>query len=67
MKNDIGSIIKSLRNTAGMTQVKLAEKIGVGYQQVLKYESGQSKLTVERLQLIADIFQTSIWLRWQVK
>ncbi len=60
MKNDIGSIIKSLRKAAGISQARLAEKIGVSYQQVQKYESGKSKLKIDRLQQIADAFQVPI-------
>jgi len=56
MGNDIGSIIREMRKAAGMSQMRLAEKIGVSYQQVQKYEKGASKLSVPRLMQIADVF-----------
>lgn len=56
MKKDIGSIIRTMRKSADMSQTRLADKIGVSYQQVQKYEKGASKLTVDRLMQIADVF-----------
>lgn len=35
-----GAIIKNTRKVQGMSQTKLAEKIGVTYQMIQKYESG---------------------------
>ena len=37
-----------------MSQMRLAEKIGVSYQQIQKYEKGQSEITISRLYQIAD-------------
>jgi transcriptional regulator with XRE-family HTH domain len=51
----IGNTIKNARRGAGMSQIDLAEKIGVSYQQVQKYEKGASELTLSRLQQIAEI------------
>jgi len=56
MAHDIGSLIREMRKAAGMSQMRLADKIGVSYQQVQKYEKGASKLSVPRLMQIADIF-----------
>lgn len=39
-----------------MSQMRLADKIGVSYQQVQKYEKGTSKLSVPRLIQISAIF-----------
>lgn len=52
----IGPLIRQLRKGAGMSQMKLAEKMGVSYQQVQKYEKGVSKLNVPRLLQVSDIF-----------
>jgi len=60
MAKDIGSIIRTLRKTAGMSQSRLADKIGVSYQQVQKYEKGLSKLSINRLQLIAEAFNVPV-------
>jgi transcriptional regulator with XRE-family HTH domain len=56
MAHDIGALIREMRKAAGMSQMRLADKIGVSYQQVQKYEKGASKLSVPRLMQIADVF-----------
>jgi transcriptional regulator with XRE-family HTH domain len=53
---NIGSLIREMRKAAGMSQMRLAEQIGVSYQQVQKYEKGASKLSVPRLMQISDVF-----------
>ncbi len=50
----IGGRIKARRLEIGMTQEQLAEKMGVTYQQIQRYENGVNKLNVEQLQIIAD-------------
>lgn len=52
----IGALIKDMRRAAGMSQMKLAEKIGVSYQQIQKYEKGASQLNIPRLFQMADAF-----------
>ncbi len=56
----IGHIIRYHRQRQGITQMQLAERIGVSYQQVQKYENDRSQLTVQRLYLIADALQISV-------
>jgi transcriptional regulator with XRE-family HTH domain len=56
MSKEIGKMIREMRKAAGMSQMQLADKIGVSYQQVQKYEKGASKLNVPRLLQIAEIF-----------
>lgn len=56
ISSEIGSVIRELRKAAGMSQMRLADKIGVSYQQVQKYEKGASKLSVPRLLQFADVF-----------
>lgn len=60
MEKDLGSLIRQMRKSAGMSQMKLADKLGVSYQQVQKYEKGASKLSVPRLLQIADIFSVPV-------
>ena len=57
---DIGLKIKVLRQQAGLSQEKLAEMVGVTFQQVQKYENGQTTLNVIKLQLIAEALQVSV-------
>ncbi|MFV1951774.1 MAG: helix-turn-helix domain-containing protein [Nitrospinota bacterium] len=56
----IGKKIKDRRQEIGMTQEQLAEKMGVTYQQVQRYENGVNKLNVEQLQVIADSLDVPI-------
>jgi transcriptional regulator with XRE-family HTH domain len=50
---DIGKMIRNFRQSAGLSQEGLAEKIGVTFQQIQKYESGYTTLNIIRLQQIA--------------
>lgn len=52
---EIGLQIKSFREKRHLSQAALGEAIGVSYQQVQKYESGITPVTVERLEQIAKI------------
>jgi transcriptional regulator with XRE-family HTH domain len=56
---DIGLKIKQLRQQAGLSQEKLAELIGVTFQQVQKYENSQTTLNVIKLQVIAQALKVS--------
>lgn len=56
----IGALVKELRKAAGMSQMQLAEKIGVTYQQVQKYEKGISKFNIPRLMQYAEVFGVSV-------
>lgn len=50
----IGKLIKRFRQQKGLSQMGLTELIGVSYQQVQKYESGKSSISIERLIDIAE-------------
>jgi transcriptional regulator with XRE-family HTH domain len=52
-KKEIGRKLKHLRLSANLSQMGLAEKVGVSFQQIQKYESGKSELTISRLFSIA--------------
>jgi transcriptional regulator with XRE-family HTH domain len=43
-----------------MSQMQLAEKIGISYQQVQKYERGTSELTLTRLHQMAEALQIPV-------
>lgn len=57
---NIGNLIRRLRRLSGMTQMSLAEKMGVTYQQVQKYEKGASELTIRRLRQVADALNVPV-------
>jgi transcriptional regulator with XRE-family HTH domain len=49
----IGERVKFRRQDIGMTQERLAEVLGVSFQQVQRYECGKNRISVERIQQIA--------------
>ena len=53
LNSNIGNLIKKIRKNVGLSQMKLAKKINVSYQQLQKYESGATRITVSRLVQIA--------------
>ncbi len=58
----IGKRIRFRRNLLGMTQDTLAKELGISFQQVQKYESGQNKIYASRLYHIASILKTPVTL-----
>ena len=58
--NSIGSLIRQLRKASGMSQSQLAEKIGLSYQQLQKYENGMSMLTLLRLRQISEALNVPV-------
>ena len=56
----IGAEIKRLREALGISQMKLAEEVGVSFQQIQKYEKGISRISVDRIQQIARALGVSV-------
>lgn len=56
----IGPRIRYYRQLRGMSQMELAERIGVSYQQIQKYERGRSQITVQRLSYVAEALRTTV-------
>jgi len=56
----VGARIRMRRQLLGMSQERLAEQIGVTFQQVQKYEKGINRIGASRLQRIADVLHTSV-------
>jgi transcriptional regulator with XRE-family HTH domain len=56
----VGVKIRIFRNHRGLSQSDLAEKIGVAFQQVQKYESGANRVGASRLSRIAAALGISI-------
>lgn len=52
--------IRVLRESAGMTQAELAERVGVSEKVVSKWECGETKPSVEVLPALADAFAMNI-------
>ena len=56
---EIGKVLKDLRLTAGMTQSKVAQYIGVTFQQVQKYEKGNNALSITKFVRFCNLFEIS--------
>ncbi len=50
----IGEKIRKARISMNISQMQLAEKVGISYQQIQKYEKGINEITVTRLYQIAE-------------
>jgi transcriptional regulator with XRE-family HTH domain len=51
---EIGRKIRTLRLERGLSQSRLADGIGLSFQQLQKYESGANRVSAGRLQKIAE-------------
>ena len=56
----IGLRIKQIRKSWGLSQSELAERIGISFQQIQKYEKGSSRISVMRLQQISEALGINI-------
>lgn len=57
---EIGKKIRVLRQHAGLSQEKLAELVGVTPQQIQKYESAKTRISTDKIQLIAHALQVGV-------
>lgn len=57
---EIGGKVKKKRRELGISQEELAERLGVTYQQVQRYENGMNKLNVENIQVVADALNVPV-------
>ena len=60
MKLNIGENIRRLRRAADMTQEQLADKLGVAYQSVSRWENGTTYPDMEFLPVLAGIFGVTV-------
>jgi len=56
----VGKRIRHRRWMVGMTQQQLADKVGIKFQQIQKYETGMNRVSASRLWDIADTLGVSI-------
>lgn len=56
----IGTNIRMFRKNRDMTQVELAEQLGVKFQQLQKYETGANRVAASRLLEIALALRVSV-------
>ena len=55
----VGARIRARRKLLGISQQALAERIGLTFQQVQKYERGTNRVSASKLVRIAEVLQTS--------
>lgn len=56
----VGKRIRHRRWLVGMTQQQLAERVGIKFQQIQKYETGANRVSASRLWGIADALDVSV-------
>ncbi len=56
----VGSCVRMRRLTIEMSQEKLADGLGITFQQVQKYEKGTNRISASRLQHIAQILEVPV-------
>src|SRR3954466_12235000 len=56
----VGSKIRMFRINRGMSQTALAERVGVSFQQVQKYEKGANRVGASRLSQIASVLGITV-------
>src|SRR5437588_8826794 len=57
---EVGRRVRSRRLESRLSQTELADKIGVTFQQVQKYEKGVNRIGAGRLQRIAEALEVPI-------
>jgi transcriptional regulator with XRE-family HTH domain len=60
MVKHVGSRVRMRRMMFAMSQQKLADRLGLTFQQVQKYEKGTNRIGAGRLQQIAHILQVPV-------
>jgi len=56
----VGKRVRHRRWMLGMTQQQLAEKVGIKFQQIQKYETGMNRISASRLWDIADAMRVPV-------
>lgn len=56
----VGGQVKLRRAVVGMSQTELANRLGITFQQVQKYEKGANRIGASRLYLIAEILNVTV-------
>jgi len=57
---EVGRLVRALRMSRGLSQTELADRMGVTFQQVQKYETGNNRISMGRLTRVAKLFRVSV-------
>ena len=60
MDKEVGLRLKRRRKALSITQQRLAEGLGISFQQVQKYETGRNRLSASRLQDVSQILNVPV-------
>ena len=61
IKKELGSKIKSIRKSKGLTQEQLAELIGIEPPSLSYIETGKFSPSIETLQKLSEVLQVGVW------
>lgn len=56
----VGARIGLRRSALGLSQTALAQRLGISFQQVQKYETGQNRISASRLHRMATVLGASV-------
>jgi len=56
----VGQRVRQRRWLLGMTQEQLAEKVGIKFQQIQKYETGANRISSSRLWDISEVMDVPV-------
>ena len=56
----VGKRVRHRRWMVGMTQQQLAERVGIKFQQIQKYETGMNRVSASRLWDIANVLEVPV-------
>lgn len=60
MKETIGMNLRKIRENIGLSQIEVAEKMGIGRDAIIRIEKGTRKVTTEELELFSKIYSKDI-------
>ena len=60
INSQVGARLRTRRQLMGLTQEKLAEQLGVTFQQVQKYENGSNRISASRLFELAGLLNVPL-------
>ena len=60
IRDSIGANVKRLREERGLSVIDAAAELGVGRQYWYLIEKGEANMTLEKLELVADILGVSV-------
>jgi len=53
----VGKKLKEIRTQRGFSQTDVAQRVGISFQQVQKYETGSNRIAASRLFELANVFE----------